>query len=77
MRPAAEPFLCAASTAALLQLLSEATRGTAVSSGPASTEEVRMKRFSEFPCLNAEFRIDAVPRTAGMMSSVYAVLSAK
>jgi hypothetical protein len=45
------------------------TRGTVVSSRIAATEEVRIKRFRVFPCSNAEFRIDVVPRTADMMSS--------
>ncbi len=35
----------------------------------ATTEEVRIKRFTALPCFKAEFRIDVVPWTAGIMRS--------
>jgi hypothetical protein len=41
------------------------------------TEEVRTKRFRELPCFNAEFRIDVVPRTAGVVRSVYVFITEK
>ena len=76
--PAAEPFVFTASTAALFQLFSVKVRGSVESSRTAATEEVRIKRLRVLPCLKAEFRIDVVPRTAGMMRSEYVyVLSAK
>ena len=68
--PAAEPFVFTASTAELFQLLSVKTRGTEVSSRTAAAEEVRINRFRELPFFKAEFKIDVVPRTAGMMRSV-------
>jgi hypothetical protein len=56
-------------------LLSLKVRGTVVLSRTAATEEVRIKRFRELPCFNAEFRIDVVPRTAGMMRSIYVLVA--
>jgi hypothetical protein len=46
-----------------------------VTSRTAATEEVRIKRFRVFPYFKAEFRIDVVPRTAGVMSSVYVLIT--
>jgi hypothetical protein len=43
----------------------------------ATTEDVNTKRFTLFPCFRAEFRIDVVPRTAGMMSSEYISVGTK
>ncbi len=67
--PAAEPLVLTASTSALFQSLSVKTRGTAVGSKTATAEDVSTKRFTLLPCFKAEFRIDVVPRTAGMMIS--------
>jgi len=67
--PAAEPFVFTASTAALFQSFSVKARGTGVGSRIATAEEVRIKRFTVLPCFRAEFRIEVVPRTAGVISS--------
>jgi hypothetical protein len=40
-------------------------------------EEVRTKRFRALPCFNAEFRIDVVPRTAGVVGSVCVLIDKK
>ena len=68
--PAAEPFVFTLCTAESFQLLSVNVCGAVVSSRTVAIEEVRIKRFRVFPCRKAEFRIDVVPRTAGMMRSV-------
>ena len=52
-------------------MLSVKTRGTVPVSRIATAEEVRIRRFTALPCLRAEFRIDVVPRTAGMIRSEY------
>ena len=69
-----EPSVFTALTAASFQLVSLKMRGNEISSKTATTEEVRTTRFTLLPCFKAEFRIDVVPRTAGMMRSAYVLL---
>jgi hypothetical protein len=64
-----------ASTEELFQLLSVKTRGTMPVSMTATAEEVRIRRFTVLPCFRAEFRIDVVPVTAGMIRSEYVSFS--
>ena len=56
-------------------MLSVKTRGTVPVSKTATAEEVRIRRFTVLPCFRAEFRIDVVPRTAGMIRSEYILFS--
>jgi hypothetical protein len=60
-----------ASITELFQVLSVKMGGTMVSSRTAATEEVSTTRFVVVPYFRTEFRIEVVPRTAGMMRSKY------